>query len=62
MRYYRSRRQRNAEFWAQAWGIFLLAGAALWLVAVTYGTILVPVAVGLWLYRRKTGRWPGRRR
>lgn len=48
----------DGELFAKWLGIFMLIGGSLFLITVTYGTILLPVAGGAWWYKRKTGHWP----
>lgn len=52
----------DVEVAAQLFGWFLLLGGILWLMTVTYGTILLPVIVALVLYPRKIGHWPRMRK
>lgn len=52
---------RDWEFAAKLFGLFMLLAGIMWLIVTTYGLVLLVPAGGVWLYRRKTGRWPGRR-
>jgi hypothetical protein len=61
MRRHHHHHDRDLELAAKLFGLFMLIAGILWLITVTYGAILVPVIAALWLYRRKTGRWPGRK-
>ncbi len=53
---------RDWELVGKIFGLFMLIAGIFWLVVVTYGTILLPVAAGAALYHRKTGRWLPRRK